>query len=105
MKWVWSERCQEALAHVKAMLFSPPARRAPDFQLPFLLAVDACDVGVGAVLLQAAQDGCERPVAYFSKKLNKLQQAYSAIEKETLALVLAEKHFEVYFASSEKVIC
>lgn len=50
MKWVWSERCQEALAHVKAMLSSPPACRAPDFQLPFLLAVHACDVGVGAVV-------------------------------------------------------
>lgn len=94
----------EGLAHVKAMLSSPPAHRAPDFQLPFLLTVDACDVRVGAVLLQAVQDGCERPVAYFSKKLNKHQRAYSAIEKEALALVLAEKHFEVYVASSETVV-
>lgn len=86
------------------MLSSPPVRRAPDFQLPFLLAVDACDVGVRAVLLQSGEDGCERPVAYFSKKFNEHQQAYLAIEKEALALVLVEKHFEVYVASSEKVV-
>lgn len=104
MKWIWSERCQEELAQVKAVLSSPPVLRAPDFQRPFLLAVDACDVGVGAVLLQAGQDGYERPVAYFSRKLNKHQQAYSTVRKEALALVLAEKHFEVYVASSEKVV-
>lgn len=88
MKWVWSERCQEAFAHVKATLSSPPVLRAPDFQRPFLLAVDACDVGVGAVLLQVWQDSYGRPVAYFSKKLNKHQQAYSTIEKEALALAV-----------------
>ena len=38
--------------------------RAPDFQKPFLLAVDACDVDVGAV----DDDDFEKPVAYFSQK-------------------------------------
>lgn len=104
MKWVWSDKCQEALAQIKAMLSSPPVLRAPDFHLPLQLAVDACDVGVGAVLLQAGEDDFEKPVAYFSKKLNKHQQAYSTIEKEALALVLAVKHFDVYVASSEKVV-
>ena len=50
------------------------------------------------------EDGCEKPVAYFSKKLNKHQQAYSIIKKEALPLVLAVKHFKAYVASSEKVI-
>lgn len=104
VKWVWSDKCQEALAQIKAMLSSPPVLRAPDFRLPFQLAVDACDVGVGAVLLQTGEDGFEKPVAYFSKKLNKHQQAYSTIEREALVLVLAVKHFEVYVASSEKVV-
>merc|ERR1712131_85227 len=48
------------------------------------------------VLLQARMDGLERPVAYFSKRLNAHQKRYSTIEKEALALVLAVQHFEIY---------
>ncbi len=104
VRWKWSKECQEALVKVKSILSSAPVLRAPDFQKPFMLAVDACDVGVGAVLLQVDEDGFEKPVAYFSKKLNRHQKAYSTVEKESLALVLAMKHFEVYVASSERVV-
>ena len=58
-------KASSSLAQVKAMLSSPPVIRAPDFRLPFQLAVDACNVG--ANLFQAGEDGCERPVAYFLK--------------------------------------
>lgn len=63
VRWKWSGECQEALVKVKTSLCDL-VLRAPDFQKPFRLAVDACDVGVGAVLLQA---GFERQVAYFKK--------------------------------------
>lgn len=86
---------------VKAILASKPVLVAPDFSVPFKLAVDACDVGVRAVLLQTDVSGIDRPVAYFSKKLNRHQKRYSTIEKETLALVLAVQHFEVYVSSAE----
>ena len=104
VKWAWTDECQEALAQVKNILSSAPVLKAPDFKQPFALAVDACDVGVGAVLLQAGADGCDRPVAYFSKKLNRHQRAYSTIEKEALALVLAVRHFEVYVASGDQAM-
>ena len=45
-------------------------------------------------------DGVEHPVSYFSKKLNCHQKWYSTIEKETLILVMALEHFEVYISSS-----
>jgi len=72
---------------------------APEFHRPFKLAIDASDVGVGAVLLQEDSAGVDRPVSYFSKKLNRHQRVYSTIEKETLSLVLALQHFEVYLSS------
>ena len=56
--------------------------------------VDASDLGIGAVLLQS--DGVDHAVSYFSRKLNTTQRKYSTIEKETMALVLALKHFEIY---------
>ena len=97
--YVWSEMCQNAFDKLKAVLTNGPVLMAPDFRRAFKVAVDASDVGVGAVLLQADSSGVDRPTGYFSKKLNGHQKVYSTIEKETLALVLAVQHFEIYLAS------
>ena len=103
-KFVWTESCKQAFDKLKAILANDPVLVAPDFQKSFKLATDASDVGVGAVLLQQDDEGVDRPVSYFSKKLNKHQRVYSTIEKETLSLVLALQHFEVYLASSSDEI-
>ena len=49
--------------------------------------------------MQDDEAGVEKPVSYFSRKLNKHQQVYSTVEKETLSLVLALQHFEIYVTS------
>lgn len=61
--------------------------------------MDASNVGAGAVLLQAGEEGIYCPVSYFSKKFNSYQLNYSVVEKEALALIWALKHFEVYVGS------
>ena len=104
VKFSWTEACEQAFASVKAILACEPVLLAPNFEAPFKLAVDACDIGVGAVLLQVDTAGLDRPVAYYSKKLNKHQKAYSTIEKEALGLVLAIKHFEVYVSHSGREV-
>ena len=96
VKWNWSEKCEHAFKAVKSMLSNFPILRAPDFERPFSLAVDASKVGVGAVLLQPDDLDVEHPVSYFSKKFNKAQQNYSVIEQELLAIILALQHFGVY---------
>lgn len=78
------------------MLVSAPILSAPNFDHPIKLAVDTCDVAVGAVLLQNDDNGIEHPVCYFSRKLDKSQRNYSTIEKECLALILVLQHFEIY---------
>ena len=50
--------------------------------------------------MQEDDNGVDHPVSYFSKKFNKYQKNYSAIEKECLSLILALQHFEVYLTSS-----
>ena len=70
--------------------------RYKDFDKPFKLAVDASDVGTGAVLLQEDEGGIDKPVSYYPKKLDRHQKAYLTREKEALALVLAVQHFKVY---------
>ena len=98
-KLKWNDKCQNVFDRLKAILKSAPVLLAPDFEICFKLAVDANDVGIGAVLLQEDNNGIDHPVCYFSKKLNKHQKNYSTIEKECLALILAIKQFEVYLTS------
>ncbi len=56
---------------------------------PFILATDASDTHVGAVLSQFRQDVTNKPIGYFSKKLSPCQTKYSVTDKEALAIVLA----------------
>ena len=95
-KWQWSGACDRAFVDLKEVLCSLPVLRAPDFNKPFALAVDASKVGVGAVLLQPDDNDVHHPVCYFSKKFNVAQRNYSVIEQELLAIILALQHFEVY---------
>ena len=100
----WTEQCGKVFENVKALLISAPVLAAPDFSTPFFLAVDASDQGAGAVLLQNGAENVHHPVCYFSKKFNHQQRRYSTIEKETLALVLAVQHFEVYLEASDQIV-
>lgn len=97
---MWTPECQHAFDSVKSLLCHAPVLAAPDCSRPFQLEVDASGVGAGAVLLQEDDAGVIHPVSYFSWKFNKHQLAYPTIEKETLSLLLALQHFEVYLGSS-----
>ena len=98
--YVWSTACQCAFEAAKSLLCSAPVLAAPDFSRPFQLEVDASAVGAGAVLLQEGEGVVQHPVCYFSVKFKNHQLNYSTIEKETLAMLLALQHFEVYVGSS-----
>ena len=94
VKFVWSDSCENAFEKLKAILTNERVLAAPKFDKAFKIAIDASDVGVGAVLLQNDKSGIERPISYFSKKLNKYQAKCSTIEKEPLGLVLLKICFE-----------
>lgn len=98
--FVWTDACQESFDAAKALLCSAPVLTAPDFSRPFKVEVDASAHGAGAILVQEHEEGVDHPVCFFSKKFDKHQLHYSTIEKETLALLWALQHFEVYVGSS-----
>lgn len=104
VKFEWSSLCQQAFEQVKRLLCAAPVLAAPRLNRPFQLYVDASHVGAGAVLTQTDDLGIGRPVSYFSKKFNKHQLNYSVIEKETFALILALKHFDVYLSGGANVV-
>ena len=70
----------------------------PDFNRPFILTIDASDVGAGAVLMQ--KDSADHPLSYFSYKFKASQRNYSTSEKETLSLLLALQHYEFYVSAA-----
>ncbi len=61
----------------------------------FILDVDACDFGIGAVLNQI-QDGEEKVIAYASRSLNKAERNYCVTERELLAIRYFTEYFRHY---------
>lgn len=94
-KCIWSPVWQKAFKQVKTLICTAPVLTAPCFDRSFKLYVDASHVGVGAVLMQVDDVRVDRPVSFFSKKCNSCHLDNSVIQKDTLALILALKHFDV----------
>ena len=63
------------------------------FAKPFNLFVDARLHTVTAVLTQTGDDGTELPVAFSSTKLSQAQMAWSTIEREAYAVLVALKKY------------
>lgn len=62
----WTEAMENAFLTLKKMLVEAPVLGYADFSKPFVLEIDASQVGLGAVLSQE-QDGQRRPIAYASR--------------------------------------
>jgi hypothetical protein len=60
----------------------------PDFSQPFILHTDASDYQLGAVISQN-----NKPIAFYSRKLNDAQHKYTTTERELLSIVETLKEF------------
>lgn len=87
----WNEYAEQAFKKPKEILATASVLVYPNFELPFVLETDTCDVGVGAVLLQQ-----EHPVAFYSKKLSALRQRASTYAKELWAVTDSVQRWRHY---------
>lgn len=90
------ERCKEELS--KATLLVHPSHTAQ-----LALMVDASNLAIGAALQQLVNQEWQ-PLAFFSKKLSKAQQSYSAYDRELQAVYSSIKHFRYMLEGRDFII-
>ena len=86
--WNWTEEHQKAFEHMKKSISRETLLVYPDFNKPFEIHTDASKVQLGAVI---SQDN--KPIAFYSRKLNPAQVNYTTTERELLSIVETLKEF------------
>ena len=94
--WTWTEQHDMAFKLAKEALQADSILVHYDSTKPLLLACDASEYGIGAVLSHILDTGEEKPIAYASRNLNSAEHHYSQLEREGLAIVFGMKKFHNY---------
>lgn len=89
----WGPAQQNAFVSLRKVIASEPVLCLPDYSKGFLLQTDACNEGIGALLLQEI-DGLRHPIGFASRKLLPREQNYATIERECLAIVWGISKFD-----------
>lgn len=77
-----------------------PVLAMPNFSLPFVLEIDACDTSIGVFLMQ---EGIT--LAFMSKTLGIKNQGLFTYEKEYLAFLMAVKQWRHHLEIGTFIIC
>ena len=88
-KWEWTNVHQRSFDLIKKVLSRETLLAYPDFSKPFEIHTDASDYQLGLVISQN-----NKPIAFYSRKLNPAQTRYTTTEKELLAIVETLKEFK-----------
>ena len=94
--WSWESSQQVAFSKAKELLTSASVlvHYEPDREL--VLACDASEYGVGAVLSHHFEEGFDRPIAFALRTLAPAERKYSQLDKEALAIVFGVDKFHQY---------
>ncbi|KAA3681927.1 uncharacterized protein DEA37_0014875 [Paragonimus westermani] len=96
-KFEWTDDAQRAFKRVQqAMNEQQLTLKLPNTKETFIVATDASDRGIGAVLKQK-----EGVIEYASRVLTPTEQKYSTIEKECLAIVWALDKWRPYLLGQQ----
>jgi hypothetical protein len=92
----WTEEAERSFNILKEKIIERPTMVLSNFEKTFQVRCDASGVAIGAVL---SQDN--RPVSYFSEKLNETKRKYSTYDKEFYAIIQALKKWRHYLVPHE----
>jgi hypothetical protein len=95
----WTHVEQQAFDKIKAIVCCEVLLMYPDFNKPFHIHTDASHYQLGAVI---SQDN--RPIAFYSRKLQPAQVRYTTTEREPLSIVETLKEFRNILLGQQIVV-
>ena len=95
-KWKWTAVEQATFQKAKDLLLSSQVLVHYDPDQEIVLACDASESGIGAVLSHRQPDGTDKPIGFVSRTLTDTEKRYSQLEKEGLACVFGVTRFHAY---------
>ena len=99
VKYKWTEKEQRAFEEAKRMLQKETMLAYPKFGETFHIYADASDTQLGGVIMQD-----NKPLAFYTRKLNNAQSKYTTGEQELLSIVETLKSFENILMGQKLVV-
>ena len=98
--WHWGKDQQQSKSFLK---FSRLLVHYDD-KKELILACDASQNGLGAVLSHKMEDGSEHPISFVSRTLTKAKRNYSNLQREALAVIFGLKKFYQYLYGRQFIL-
>nr|GEX76729.1 zinc finger, CCHC-type [Tanacetum cinerariifolium] len=98
-RFTWTSEAAKAFDILKAKVTKAPVLALPNFDEVFQVECDASGVGISGVLSQN-----QRPIAFFSEKLNDERREYSTYDKEFYAIIRSLDTWRHYLLPNEFVL-
>ena len=96
VKFQWTDTEQEAFEKMKRIISKDALLSCPNFNKPFTIYTDASHTQLGGVITQD-----DRPIAFYSRKLNAAQTHHTTTERELLSTEEIFKEFRTRNCDSQ----
>jgi len=95
----WNSIAEESVSNLERAITQALILALLDFSKPFILETDACDLGVGVVLVQEG-----KLLAFLSQALAPKHLGLSIYDKELLAVIIAIEKWRYYLEGNQFII-
>ena len=95
----WGKDQDRAFAEIKRIMAQETILAYPNFSKPFHVYTDASNIALGAVIMQE-----DKPLAFYSRKMNSAQRNYTTGEQELLSIVETLKEFRSLLWGQELIV-